>query len=309
MKHTGYKLKDEIRIEKLYSVHYFEFSSDYVFPGEKHNFWELVYVDKGEIICVADDKQRLLSQGEVIFHKPNEWHSMHANGFSACNVAVVSFSCSSEVMTFFEGKVMQAGQEQKKLISGIVSEYTNSFSTPLDDVYSNLLVPKESALLCSQQLLKNYICEFLILFLRKNSSSELYASVSLNHSDTMLNILLNYMSDNITSQLTLSELAKYAGTNPVNVNRVFNLHLGCSPIRYFNRMKISLAKKYLREKNYNISQIAEMLGYNNVHYFSSQFKSLSGMSPTEYCASIKAISDIALGGNVHLTQPDTDNKI
>ena len=43
-------LRDTIVIKKICSVHYFEFSKTYTFPGEKHNFWEMVYVDKGRII-------------------------------------------------------------------------------------------------------------------------------------------------------------------------------------------------------------------------------------------------------------------
>ena len=50
-----------------------------------------------------------------------------------------------------------------------------------------------------------------------------------------------------------------------------------------------LAKKYLREDNYNISQISEILGYSGIHYFSRQFKKVTGMSPTEYSISIKAM--------------------
>ena len=58
------------------------------------------------------------------------------------------------------------------------------------------------------------------------------------------------------------------------------------------KMSIELAKKYLREDNYNISQIAELLGYSSVHYFSLQFKKETGMSPSEYSTSIKAMSPL-----------------
>ncbi|MDD6137074.1 MAG: AraC family transcriptional regulator [Lachnospiraceae bacterium] len=52
---------------------------------------------------------------------------------------------------------------------------------------------------------------------------------------------------------------------------------------------VSKAKKYLREDNYNITQIAYMLGYSTVHYFSRQFKKFTGMSPSQYTNSVKAI--------------------
>ena len=36
-----------VRITSLYSLHYFHFHEGYAFPGERHDFWELVYVDMG----------------------------------------------------------------------------------------------------------------------------------------------------------------------------------------------------------------------------------------------------------------------
>ena len=62
-KYIGTKLKDDIKVTKLYSVHYFEYSKDFSFTGESHDFWEIVYVDKGEITVVADGKEHVLSHG------------------------------------------------------------------------------------------------------------------------------------------------------------------------------------------------------------------------------------------------------
>ena len=54
-------------------------------------------------------------------------------------------------------------------------------------------------------------------------------------------------------------------------------------------MKIECAKTYIREDSYNITQIADMLGYESIHYFSRQFKKITKMSPKEYSNSIKAM--------------------
>jgi len=122
MLYTGANLNTTVLIEKLYTVHYFEYPKNFSFHGEIHDFWEFVYVDKGEVIATADDKDILLSQGHVIFHQPNEWHNIRTNGKNAPNVAIISFSCFSSAMDFFKGRVFRVGQEQKTLISKIISE-------------------------------------------------------------------------------------------------------------------------------------------------------------------------------------------
>lgn len=62
-------------------------------------------------------------------------------------------------------------------------------------------------------------------------------------------------------------------------------------MEYFRKLKIDKAKTMIREEEYNITQIANILGYNSIHYFSKQFKGITDMSPTEYARSVKARSD------------------
>jgi len=109
------------------------------------------------------------------------------------------------------------------------------------------------------------------------------------------------MMDHIMGNVTIENLMKYSGLNRMGVNRIFKQNYGISPIQYFIKLKIELAKKYLREDNYNISQVSELLGYSSVHYFSLQFKKTTGMSPTEYSTSIKAMSPLDSASQEFLT--------
>ena len=77
MAYDGIKLKNSISIEKLYSIHYFEYMSDFKFPGETHDFWEFVCVDKGEVSVTVGDRQFVLKRGEIAFHQTNEFRYRH----------------------------------------------------------------------------------------------------------------------------------------------------------------------------------------------------------------------------------------
>lgn len=289
--YTGTRLNDEIKISRLYTVHYFEYSKRFSFTGESHDFWELVYADKGDVTVFADDKSFVLEQGNVIFHKPNEWHNVRANGVDAANITIITFASPSKAMSFFENKILSVGQKQKELLSKIVSEYTNAFKTPLNDPYTTHLERRSDAAIASEQLIKLFLCEFLILFLRNDPSGRQRTVRSIHSSDATLNLLINYMEQNITKTVTLKELMEYSGTNRTAIENIFRENLGKGAVEYFLILKIELAKKYLREDNYNITQISEILGYSSIHYFSRQFKKITGMTPTEYLLSIKAMMD------------------
>ena len=72
MEYESIILKDEITVRKIYTIHYFEYMKNFEFSGETHDFWELQCVYKGEIKVL----DHILKAGQVIFHKPNEFHNV-----------------------------------------------------------------------------------------------------------------------------------------------------------------------------------------------------------------------------------------
>ena len=289
MKYFGTRLKHDIVIDRLYTVHYFEYKKGFEFTGERHDFWEFVYADRGNLTVTADDKKIVLRQGNIIFHKPNEWHNVSAPDGVPPNVVIVTFSCTSSSMKFFENKMLTVGQEQKMLISKIISEYLNSFDTPLNDFYTNKLARKKPKKIGSEQLIELYICELLLSFVRNDPATKQKSTVHARHEDILLDNVLAYMDEHISERLNVNQIGSHVGKNNTTVEKIFSEHFGCGIIDYFIRMKIDLAKRYLRDENYTVTQIADMLGYSGVHYFSRQFKVVSGMTPTAYAASIKVL--------------------
>lgn len=287
-KYYGAHLKDTIRISELFTVHYFEYSKNYTYHGESHDFWELVYMDKGEIIVTADDREFELSGGQIFFHKPNQWHTLRSNGEIAPNIVIISFSSQSSAMKFFEDKLLSVGQTQKSLISKIITEFAESFSTPLGNNNTTTLTRRPNQLAGSEQLIKMYLSELLILFLRDNDIGQ-YSMSKSNRINSNLEYILSYMNSNISRAVSIAELCSHSGMSRAALCSLFASSVGMGPIEYFIKMKIDLAKKYIREHNYNITQIAEILGYSTVHYFSRQFKKATGMSPSQYSNSIKAL--------------------
>lgn len=65
MGYTPLELERPLAIDRIYSVHYFEYGPDYAFVGESHDFWELVYADKGEVYVTAGEEEKLLKKGQM----------------------------------------------------------------------------------------------------------------------------------------------------------------------------------------------------------------------------------------------------
>jgi len=60
------------------------------------------------------------------------------------------------------------------------------------------------------------------------------------------------------------------------------------PKRYAISLKINLACDLLSSEMYSVSQVAEMSGYDDIYFFSRQFKEYIGISPTEFIKKFKS---------------------
>ena len=88
----------------------------------------------------------------------------------------------------------------------------------------------------------------------------------------------NFLSVNIDCNI-LSDLC---GVSYSYFKRLFIMKFGISPIKYITKKKIMYACDLLISNKYSVSEIAEIIGYENVYYFSRVFKETTGMSPTEF---------------------------
>ena len=56
-------LKPTIKVTGIYTVHYFKYGRNFRFKGEKHDFWEMVFIDSGNAKIIADEKELILKKG------------------------------------------------------------------------------------------------------------------------------------------------------------------------------------------------------------------------------------------------------
>ena len=290
--YTGTRLRDDISISELVTVHYFEFSKDYKFGGEAHDFWELIYVDKGEISEISGNVELKMLAGDIAFHKPGEWHSSIADGITAAEVIVISFYCNSPSMNGLVGRVFKTGNHQRSLLSEIIKETQTAFDTPLSDLVTPKLHRKKERSFGSEQIIKIDLCRLIITLLREDISPH-QPSPKRNLDEGLFGEIISYLSSSLDKKLSLEGIARHAGISKTALKQLFREKADCGAHEYFTRLKIERAKTYIREDNFNFTQIAEMLGYNSIHYFSTQFKNIVKMSPSEYANSVKALTSEA----------------
>lgn len=284
-------IKEELIIKKLVSVHYFEYAKDYIFEGEKHDFWEFLYVDKGEVEVMADTRGYKLKQGEMIFHKPNEFHNVWANGKVAPNLIVISFECKSKRMEYFKDKILFVDNQEKNLLAQIISEAREAYKSPLDTPSLKKLEKRPKPRLGCEQLIKIYLEQMLINLIRKGESirkeKKLSSSVKERSDGDMAKKAIAYLEENVCNSITFDDVCRYLSLSRTSLKVLFRETTNSGVMEYYNKLKIAEAKKMIREGSNNFTKIADSLGYASIHYFSRHFKKATGMTPSEYAVSVK----------------------
>lgn len=280
-----FTLEKPIRITGLYSFHYMENSKSFYFPGERHDFWEMVYVDSGEISVLADSTGHLLRQGDVIFHKPMEFHTIAADLKHPHNIMVTCFEVSGSAMDFFRGKSFSLDSTLKKVLL--------RFMTRCRELFSNTTDSRRERPPCGTheqsvfQLAIGYLEEFLLLLMQHSPDGDTMSlRAKKNVENALADDILEYMEANVLSNLTLKDLCDRYHMGKSYLCQVFKQQTGKALIDTFIDLKITRAKHMIRSGELNFTQIADALGYSGLHHFTRTFKARTGMSPGTYSKSI-----------------------
>ena len=287
MRQVYYKHKVEnlLNISKIVTVHYFEFDPNFVSRGESHDFWELVYAVKNPLICTAGGERITLLEGEVLFHKPNEHHTLAADTQSAPDVFIISFECKSEAIRFFENKHLELDRDLLKYIYMIIEESKNTFDLPISnpDIRKMPLAKNES--LGGMQLIKNLTEILLINIMRRETGKVETAAQFLLKEDYEEHItkeIIAYLKANVHKTVSIDDIAKSLSYTKSYLFRQFKKSTGDTIMAYFLKLKIDIAKKMLREGGTSVSEIAASLAFDSPNYFSKAFKKVTGRTPMQY---------------------------
>ena len=284
-KYYKHKLENLLVISKIITIHYFEFDKNFVSHTESHDFWELVYADKGDLVCTVEGKEIILKEGEVIFHKPGVIHAHRADGKRAPNVFIVSFECKNEAIRFFEDRHMVLDKSLLRFIFAIIEESKRTFDLPYSDPELKKMKLLETPTLGGQQLIKNYL-ELLLINLMRNylerNSSEAVFLPQAEFDELISDKVIEYMKEHVSERLSVADICNILHYNKSYIFRQFKKTTGRSLMAYFTKMKIQKAKEMLRETEASVAVISDALSFDSPNYFSKTFKKVTGYTPSTY---------------------------
>ena len=127
----------------------------------------------------------------------------------------------------------------------------------------------------------------LLELMATSTEYELLASVgftnSVNSEDfERFNKVYKFLVKNFATSIRLEEVSTLVGLTPTAFCRYFKERTKKTFVEYLNEMRIGYSKKLLLENKMKISTISGEVGFPNLSNFISQFKKVTGMSPSQF---------------------------
>ena len=280
-------LKTTLHVEDVINFMTMNLTPDYIDIEEVHDFWEIVYLESGEAVATADDRQIPLFPGDVIFHKPGEIHAIQSVNNTTARAFFICFHSASKTVKLFESLKITLESEQKKLIYTLYEEAQRIYLSK-DKHYHSVIFSSSALSPCAptgaQQIFRNHVEEFLILVIQLIEKKQ--HIIPYESREELEHLICQKMIEKITrsvySRMSLEDLCNELNYGKTYLSVLFKKHTGRSIMSYYNSLKIEEAKNLIQNGKYTLSNIAEMLHFSNQYYFSRVFKKIEGISPSEY---------------------------
>ncbi len=293
-------LKRVFNVTNVVTILCYELAPSFSTEGERHDFWEMLYVDRGQVIVHNDSDDFILHQGELVFHKPNGFHRIECDGSNSASVFIISFDCLSSAMKMLVGRIFAVTSHQTKIIKRLISECSHTFA-----ISEYPLVKLDNAPIGGAQLIKSYLEELLIFLARGEGVSEQHPDNEperIRNLDSLAQKIEEYLNVHLRGKVSLNEISARFHYAKSSLCDIFKRTYGETIIGYHTRLKIEAAKRMIFEKKMTISEIAEHLGFDSPEYFSRTFKKISGISPRVFRASLISGNTVYLENEIVLNK-------
>lgn len=250
-----------------------------LFESHWHEQFQFLYFEQGEALIYCNSRPYEIQPGNLMIINSNEIHY----GEALCQHLVyflvkvdLNFLLSShgdfcqikyispllQGRTRFQNHIIQDDQLAQQ-IKKIVEEYAQQKTG-------------------CELAIKAYLYHIVVLLLRNYQQKNLHKNLQERQEKNLHQIrtTLEYMDQHYSENINLAQMANLSNMSNQHFCRVFKSITGKRPMDYINYLRINKAVDLLEKSNFNISEIAMAVGFDDSNYFSRLFKKYQKTSPS-----------------------------
>ncbi len=225
------------------------------FPDHFHRTFEFIFVSEGTLSMTINGQNYYLHKNEMAFIFPNQLHSFDTKEHSRI------------VLLIFP----------HEMIESFYKKYQNM--VPESNVISYKTAPYEKFEFKNIYDCKSFLYQMCGQLIQQTEFISYSSGIDRK---SLLYKLLNYVQEHYEETCTLAQATKQLGYDYTYLSKFFQEKMSMPFTSYLNQYRISQACFLLHNTKESISAIAMKCGYDTIRTFNRNFKSFTGVSPSEY---------------------------
>ncbi len=257
---------------KLLNVSSSRYGGDWHSVPHTHNHTELFYIVSGKGQFLIEDQVFPVDVNNLVIINPNVTHtevSLNAQPLEYIVLGIDGIELATSENS--NGRFCLLDHFESVEISGCLR---------------NILREMEQKNTGYEDICQAYM-EILIIRLMRSTSLAVPAEPQVISGNRQCAAVKRYIDLHFKEALTLEQLAEDAHMNKFYLSHAFKREYGVSPINYMITRRIEESKYLLAETDLSLSQIAPLLGFSSLSYFSQVFRRTQGVSPMEFRQQVK----------------------
>lgn len=250
-----------------------------VFESHWHEQFQILYFEQGEALIHCNSHPCRVKAGDVVIINSNEIHY----GETLCQHLIyyivkvdLNFLISSQV-DFCQTKYINPLLQGQILFQNHIS-HDEQLVAQVQEIFKEYSQQEMG----SELAIKAHIYHIMVLLLRRYQQENLHGGGQGRQPRNMdqLRKVLEYMDQHCNENISLRQLATLANMSDQHFCRIFKKITGKRPVDYMNYLRINRAVVLLSESDFNISEVAMAVGFDDSNYFSRLFKKYQKTSPS-----------------------------
>lgn len=254
------------------------------------------YIAQGCAEFVVDGKRYVCEVGDIILIPPYKTHIVKSLGTEPLVQFIFHFDLYERMDSCLlkHHDVLDAGIDfeisEKEKIFGeqvVVTSLSEKERYEIKKLYLNMYREFVEGKACKGIMLKAYSTVILVMTLRNGFKNieKIEANNNIKKTKSWIHIenAIAYINTHYMNEdLDNDTISNAIGVTPNYLTNVFRNYLGISLHKYIINVKIEKTQQLLNLGHMNITEVAEKSGFSSIHAFSKTFKSVVGMTPSEY---------------------------
>ena len=261
-------------IAKLLNVASAKYGGDWHSVPHTHNHLELFYIVGGKGQFLIEDQLYPVNVNNLVIINPNVTHTEVSLNAQPLEYIVLGI----------EGIELATGEDSNGQFN--ILDYFESLE--ISGCLRNILREMEQKNPGYEDVCQAYM-EILIIRLMRNTAFSVPSEPHVISGNRQCAAVKRYIDLHFKESLTLEQLAADAHMNKFYLAHAFKREYGISPIQYMILRRIEESKYLLAETDLSMSQIAQLLGFSSLSYFSQVFRRTQSMTPMDYRQSQKGM--------------------